>query len=252
MNIHFMASDHPESQQRFTQLAGHYGQAKIADADFLVVLGGDGQMLAAMREAITYQKPLFGMNCGRVGFLMNEYSEDDLPARLRAAEAVSIHPLELTATDQRGNIHTALAINEVSLLRQSHNAAHCAIYINDKLEMELLVCDGILLATPAGSTAYNLSAHGPIIPLGAELLALTPISAFRPIRWRGALLPSKSLVRIEVIDADFRPQSVTADNVEFRDIKEAIIRQTDEISIPVLYDEGHGLSERIISEQFNY
>lgn len=252
MNIHFMASEHPESQQRFSHLSAQYGQAEIADADYLVVLGGDGQMLAAMREAITYQKPLFGMNCGRVGFLMNEYSDADLSARLRAAEAVSIHPLELTATDRHGNTHTALAINEVSLLRQSHNAAHCAIYVNDKQEMELLVCDGILLATPAGSTAYNLSAHGPIIPLGAELLALTPISAFRPRRWRGALLPSHSVVRIEVREPDFRPQSVTADNIEFRDITEAVIRQTDDISIPVLYDEGHGLSERIISEQFNY
>ncbi len=252
MKIHFMASDHPESTQRFTQLSAQYGQADISEADYLVVLGGDGQMLAAMRDAINYQKPLFGINCGRVGFLMNEYSDTDLPQRLQAAEAVCIHPLELTATDCSGNTHKALAINEVSLLRQSHNAAHCAIYVNDKQEMALLICDGILLATPAGSTAYNLSAHGPIIPLGAELLALTPISAFRPRRWRGALLPANSRVRIEVIDADFRPQSVTADNVEFRDIKEATIRQINEISIPVLYDKGHGLSERIISEQFNY
>jgi NAD+ kinase len=149
-----------------------------------------------------------------------------------------------------GVTHSAIAINEVSLLRQTHNAAHCAIYINDVLEMDMLVCDGVLVATPAGSTAYNLSAHGPILPIGADLLALTPISPFRPRRWRGALLPAGSKVRFEVLEADFRPQSVTADNIEFRDIASALITQDDNITIPLLHDEGHGLSKRIISEQF--
>lgn len=251
MKLHFIASQHPQSVERFDKLVQSYGQSDIADADILVVLGGDGQMLHAMREAISYQKPLFGMNCGRVGFLMNDFSEDSLHDRLEKAEAVTIHPLALEAIDSAGHTHHAHAINEVSLLRQTHNAAHCSIYVNDKLEMEQLICDGVLLATPAGSTAYNLSAHGPIIPLGAEMLALTPISAFRPRRWRGALLPAHSVVKIEVNEADFRPQSVTADNIEFRDITQAVIRQDSAISIPVLYDPGHGLSERIISEQFN-
>lgn len=250
MKLHFIASQHPQSVERFEKLIERHGQADIADADILVVLGGDGQMLHAMREAISYQKPLFGMNCGRIGFMMNDFAEENLQSRLEQAEAVTIHPLALEATDNAGNIHQALAINEVSLLRQTHNAAHCSIYVNDKLEMEQLVCDGVLLATPAGSTAYNLSAHGPIIPLGAEMLALTPISAFRPRRWKGALLPAQSIVRIEVNEADFRPQSVTADNIEFRNITQAIIRQDSSISIPLLYDPGHGLSERIISEQF--
>lgn len=251
MKFHFIASQHSQARARYDALTEKYGQADIAQADMLIVLGGDGQMLHAMREAISYQKPLFGMNCGRVGFLMNEYSDADLPHRLSHAETVTIHPLVLEATDRHGKTHHAHAINEVSLLRQTHNAAHCAIYVNDRLEMEQLICDGVLLATPAGSTAYNLSAHGPILPVGAELLALTPISAFRPRRWRGALLPAHSVVRIEVNEADFRPQSVTADNIEFRDITRAIIRQDSEIAIPVLYDPGHGLSERIISEQFN-
>jgi NAD+ kinase len=190
------------------------------------------------------------MNCGRVGFLMNDFSDADLLERIKTAETAPLHPLRLQATDISGVTHSAIAINEVSLLRQTHNAAHCAIYINDVLEMDMLVCDGVLVATPAGSTAYNLSAHGPILPIGADLLALTPISPFRPRRWRGALLPAGSKVRFEVLEADFRPQSVTADNIEFRDITSALITQDDSITIPLLHDEGHGLSKRIISEQF--
>ncbi len=254
MKLHFVASGHDRSAARFAQLTKRYGQANIEQADVIIVLGGDGQMLHTMRESITYQKPIFGLNCGRIGFLMNDYADtdnQDLIKRIELAEHANLHPLLVRAHSHDGSTHEALAINEVSLLRQTHNAAHCAIYINDKLEMDLLVCDGVLLATPQGSTAYNLSAHGPIIPVGADLLALTPISAFRPRRWRGALLPAGSHVRIEVIDPDFRPQSVTADNIEFRDITEIDIQQKSDISIPLLYDPGHGLSERIISEQFS-
>ncbi len=251
MKLHFIASTHPESEQRFDVLTKSYGQAAIDQADVIVVLGGDGQMLHAMRESIRYGTPLFGMNCGRVGFLMNDFNDKDLIERISHAETETLHPLQLTATDLSGNTHKAIAINEVSLLRQTHNAAHCAIYVNDRLEMDMLVCDGVLVATPAGSTAYNLSAYGPIIPIGADLLALTPISPFRPRRWRGALLPGSSSVRIEVLEADFRRQSVTADNIEFRDIQSALICQDNSTTIPLLHDMGDGLSKRIITEQFS-
>ncbi|MGB0234738.1 MAG: NAD kinase [Candidatus Puniceispirillaceae bacterium] len=250
MKLHFVASTHADSISRLKSLTSRYGQHPIAEADVIVVLGGDGHMLHTMRESIAHGKPLFGMNGGRVGFLMNAFSDDDLLERINTAETAHLHPLRLLATDVEGKTHSAIAINEVSLLRQTHNAAHCAIYVNDVLEMDMLVCDGVLLATPAGSTAYNLSAHGPIIPIGADLLALTPISPFRPRRWRGALLPAGSIVRFEVLDAEFRPQSITADNIEFRNIQSAHITQDDSITIPLLHDMGHGLSRRIISEQF--
>jgi len=203
-----------------------------------------------MRDSIRYNVPLFGMNCGHVGFLMNEFEDNGLPERIEAADRAELHPLQMAATSVQGKTYEALAMNEVALLRQTHNAAHCAISVNDKQEMELLICDGVMVATPAGSTAYNLSAHGPILPIGADLLALTPISAFRPRRWRGALLPGKSRVRIEVLEPDFRSQSVTADNVEFRDIAVVDIWQRQDISVPLLYDPGRGLPERILSEQF--
>ena len=250
MKLHFAASTHTNSQARLAQLTGRYGQTEIERADVIVVLGGDGQMLQAMRDSIRHNLPLFGVNCGRIGFLMNEFGDEALPERIAAADRAELHPLQMAATTLDGERHEALAMNEVALLRQTHNAAHCAIDINDKREMEMLVCDGVLVATPAGSTAYNLSAHGPILPIGAELLALTPISAFRPRRWRGALLPAKSQVHIEVLEPEFRPQSVTADNVEFRNIAAVDISQRQDISIPLLYDPGRGLPERIISEQF--
>ena len=251
MKLHFVASTHAESKLRLKSLTAQYRQHPESDADVIVVLGGDGQMLHTMRETITHGKPLFGMNCGRIGFLMNDFSDADLLERIQTAEVAHLHPLSLQATDMQGNTHSAIAINEVSLLRQTHNAAHCAIYVNDVLEMDMLVCDGVLLATPAGSTAYNLSAHGPIIPIGADLLALTPISPFRPRRWRGALLPAGSTVRFEVLEAEFRPQSITADNTEFRNIRSALITQDDSLTIPLLHDQGRGLSKRIISEQFS-
>jgi NAD+ kinase len=181
---------------------------------------------------------------------MNDYASTDLGDRVSAAIEAHLHPLSLIATDCDGVRHEALAINEVSLLRQTHNAAHSSIFVNDIEQMEMLVCDGVMIATPAGSTAYNLSAHGPILPIGADLLALTPISAFRPRRWRGALLPADSKVRIEVRDPDFRPQSVTADNIEFRNIATVTITQASDITITLLHDKARSLSDRIISEQF--
>lgn len=250
MKLHFVASSHSHAQSSMHNMVARYGQHTLEAADVIIVLGGDGQMLHAMRDNIDYGKPLFGLNYGRVGFLMNDSRDEDVISRIKKAEIAKIHPLAMTAIDTKGQTHKAIAINEVALLRQTHNAAHCAIYINQTLEMDMLVCDGILVATPAGSTAYNLSAHGPIIPITAELLALTPISAFRPRRWRGALLPALSEVYFEVLNSDFRPQSVTADNVEFRDIASVKVQQAHHITIHLLYDKGHGLSERIISEQF--
>ena len=250
MKIHFKSSKHKQAEILFNQLSDRYTQNAIEDADVIVALGGDGQMLSCLKESIEYEIPVFGINCGHVGFLMNEDKETDLVERISKAETAPIHPILMYATKFNGQTQEALAINEISLLRQTHNAAHCQITINDKIELEQLVCDGVMIATPAGSTAYNLSAHGPIIPIGAELLALTPISPFRPRRWRGALLPASSTVNIKVLSPEFRPQSVTADNLEVRDIKEVTIRQQNQITLRLLFDAGASLAERTISEQF--
>jgi len=217
MKLHFSASEHDEAKLRLTQLTGLYGQTKIEDATHIVALGGDGHMLHVLQDSLSYGLPVFGMNCGRLGFLMNNYENDDLPDRL---------------------------------LRQTHNAAHIAISVNDKQQMECLVCDGILVATPAGSTAYNLSAQGPIIPLGGGLMALTPISAFRPRRWRGALLPDVSKVILDVLEHEFRPVSASADSAEIRHVTRVAVEQANDITLKLLYDPGFSLSERATREQF--
>ena len=250
MKIHFKSSKHKQAEILFNQLSDRYTQNTIEDADVIVALGGDGQMLSCLKESIEYEIPVFGINCGHVGFLMNEDKQTDLVERISKAETAPIHPILMHATKFNGQTQKALAINEISLLRQTHNAAHCQITINDKIELEQLVCDGVMIATPAGSTAYNLSAHGPIIPIGAELLALTPISPFRPRRWRGALLPASSTVNFKVLNPEFRPQSVTADNLEVRDIEEVTISQENQITLRLLFDAGASLAERTISEQF--
>ena len=250
MKIHFKSSKHKQAEILFDQLSNRYDQSAIEDADVIVALGGDGQMLSCLKESIEHEIPVFGINCGHVGFLMNENKQTDLVERISKAETAPIHPILMRGTKFNGETQEALAINEVSLLRQTHNAAHCQITINDKIELEQLVCDGVMIATPAGSTAYNLSAHGPIIPIGAELLALTPISPFRPRRWRGALLPATSTVNIKVLSPDFRPQSVTADDLEVRDIEEVTISQSSEITLRLLFDTGASLADRTISEQF--
>ena len=250
MKIHFKSSKHKQAEILFNQLSDRYTQNTIEDADVIVALGGDGQMLSCLKESIEYEIPVFGINCGHVGFLMNEDKQTDLVERISKAEIAPIHPILMHAIKFNGQTQEALAINEISLLRQTHNAAHCQITINDKIELEQLVCDGVMIATPAGSTAYNLSAHGPIIPIGAELLALTPISPFRPRRWRGALLPASSTVNIKVLSPDFRPQSATADDLEVRDIEEVTISQSSQITLRLLFDAGASLAERTISEQF--
>ena len=199
---------------------------------------------------MSFNLPVFGLNCGRLGFLMNLYNDDDLLERIQVAELAPLHPLRMTATDRDNQVHTNLAVNEVSLLRQTHNAAHIAISVDRKRKMDCLVCDGVLVATPAGSTAYNLSAHGPVVPLGGGLLALTPISPFRPRRWRGALLSDASKVSLDILEAEFRPVSASADSAEVRHVISVQIEQASEITLNLLYDPGFSLSDRAIQEQF--
>ena len=238
------------AQERLTRLVDRYGQTEPDAADCIVALGGDGHMLHVLHETLAHDIPVFGLNCGRLGFLMNHYASDELVERVESAETAPIHPLRMHVTATDGSGHSALAINEVSLLRQTHNAAHIRVEVDGKHQVEELVCDGILLATPVGSTAYNLSAHGPVVPLGAGLLALTPISPFRPRRWRGALLGERSKVSLQVLEADFRPVSASADSAEHRHVARVDIEQAQDITLRLLYDPGFSLTERAIAEQF--
>ena len=249
--VAFVASDRPEAQDARTRLATRYGDAGPDEAQVVVALGGDGFMLETLHGHITDGAPIYGMNRGSVGFLMNEYSEDDLLERINAAERAVIHPLRMKTTDMAGQAYDALAFNEVSLLRQTRQTAKLRISIDGKVRLAELVCDGALVSTPAGSTAYNLSAHGPIIPLDARVLALTPISAFRPRRWRGALLPHTAKVRFEILEADKRPVSAVADNYEVRDVLEVSIAEDREIGLTMLFDAGRSLEERVLAEQFS-
>jgi len=248
--LSFVASPHDEAQAAFKALTGRYGDANPSEADAIVALGGDGLMLQTLHAQLGNGRPIYGMNRGSVGFLMNDYSEDDLPERIEAAEHTTIHPLRVRTEDVHGEHHEALAINEVSMLRETYQAAKLRIIIDGKTRMDELVCDGLLVATPAGSTAYNLSAHGPILPLGAHLLALTPISAFRPRRWRGALLRHNACVQIEVLEAAKRPVSAVADHQEFRSVRKARIEEASDIGLHMLFDRDRNLDERIIAEQF--
>lgn len=250
--LSFFASKRPEAQEALVRLSKKYGQCSEEDADVIVALGGDGAMLDTLRRRFADNKPVYGMNRGTVGFLMNEYEADDLPARINAAERATIKPLQMHAVDVQGNEHIALAINEVSLLRQTAQSARLRITVDDRVRMEELSCDGILVATPAGSTAYNLSAHGPILPIGSNLLALTPISAFRPRRWKGALLRHDAKVKIEVLAPDRRPVSAAADNQEVRDIAVVNVQEDQRRRLTMLFDPGHALDERILREQFSF
>lgn len=247
----FTASDRPEAQDACLRLQALYGKVPEEAADVVVALGGDGFMLEVLHRHLGSGIPIYGMNRGSVGFLMNDYAEDDLPARIAVAERAAIHPLVMNATDTRGVHSRALAINEVSLLRQTRQAAKLQIRVDGTVRMPELVCDGALVATPAGSTAYNFSAHGPIIPLSAQVLALTPISAFRPRRWRGALLPHAARVSFRVLEADKRPVSAVADNHEARDVLEVDVCEDRETELHMLFDAGRGLDERVLAEQFS-
>jgi NAD+ kinase len=251
-HIAFVASDAEEAQAALKRLRRRYDHVVPEEADVIVALGGDGLMLESLHKHMDRGVPIYGMNRGTVGFLMNEYSEDDLRARLERAEQVQLHPLRMIAERiaNNGETQTALAINEVSLLRESRQAAKIQVAIDDVVRLEELICDGMIVATPAGSTAYNLSAHGPIIPIGAPLMAMTPISAFRPRRWRGALLPGKAEVRFEILEAEKRPVSATADYTEVRDVACVTIREDRSLTTNLLFDPEHNLEERILKEQF--
>lgn len=249
-NIAFLASDAEEAQMALERLQTRYDHVAPAEADVIVALGGDGLMLESLHTHMDRGTPIYGMNRGTVGFLMNEYSETNLRERLDRAEQVQLHPLRMMAETTGGETRHALALNEVSLLRESRQAAKIRIRIDDVTRLEELICDGILTATPAGSTAYNLSAHGPIIPIGAPLLALTPISAFRPRRWRGALLPYKAEVAFDIREAVKRPVSATADYTEVRDVRHVRIHEDRSLISYLLFDPEHNLEERILKEQF--
>ncbi|QFS81788.1 Inorganic polyphosphate/ATP-NAD kinase [Roseivivax sp. THAF40] len=250
LRIAFAASNAPIAQSAKAALSRRYGDHAEAQADVIVALGGDGFMLQTLHRTQDLAAPVYGMNRGTVGFLMNEYSEHGLPERLEAAEEAVINPLSMHATRKDGSVQDALAINEVSLLREGPQAARLRISVDGKLRMAELVCDGALVATPAGSTAYNYSAHGPILPIGSDVLALTAMAAFRPRRWRGALLPKTAHVSIEVLDPDKRPVMAEADSRSVRDVVQVDIRSAPEIAHQVLFDPGHGLEERLIREQF--
>ena len=250
--IAFMASDSPIAKRAITRMVKLYGNAELKNADVVVALGGDGHMLQTMHKMVSSGVPVYGMNRGTVGFLMNDFVETDLLGRLNAAELTTIHPLKMTAIDADGKKHSGIAFNEVSLLRQRHQAAKISIHVDGEQRLEELICDGLLIATPVGSTAYNLSAHGPILPIGSPLLALTPISAFRPRRWRGAILPRNAKVTLTINEAEKRPVAAVADHVEVRHVVHVEIAEDKKKIVKMLFDPGHSLAERVLNEQFKF
>jgi len=251
-HIAFVASQTPEARAAYERLEKRYGNADPTQADVIVALGGDGLMLQTLHKFMNSGKPIYGMHRGTIGFLMNEFVEDGLTERIAAAQKTVIHPLVMRARDAQGRTHEHRAINEVSLFRQSAQAAHLRILIDGQERLAELIADGLLVATPAGSTAYNLSVQGPIIPINAPMLALTPISPFRPRRWRGALLPDKAKITIEVMEADKRPVAAVADHDEVRSVRAVDVSMDHATSIDMLFDPGHSLDERILREQFGF
>jgi NAD+ kinase len=250
LQIAFLASQAQVAQTARARLVDRYGDTKPQDADIIVALGGDGFMLRTLHATRDLSAPVYGMNRGTIGFLMNDFDEADLPERLAVAEEEVINPLAMRAMDRNGHMHEALAINEVSLLRAGPQAAKLKISVDGRLRLSELVCDGARVATPAGSTADNYSAHGPILPIGADVLALTAVAAFRPRRWRGALLPKTAMVRFDVVEPDKRPVMAEADSMSIADIDWVEIRSEPSVRHRILFDPGHGLEERLISEQF--
>ena len=248
MKLHFIASDTDSSQDALARLATRYGQAGLGDAEVIVALGGDGLMLSVMHQ--NSGLPIYGMNRGTVGFLMNDYLEDGLLTRISLAEQTVTNPLAMTALTAKGREYMALAVNEVSLLRAGPQAAKLRISVNGRIRLEELICDGALLCTPAGSTAYNYSANGPILPIGSDVLALTAIAAFRPRRWRGAILPRDAVVRFDVLEPDKRPVMGDADSRGINSVLSVEIRTEPAIAHRLLFDAGHGLEERLTREQF--
>lgn len=245
-----LGSDAPAARKGVSELRRQHGHVPAEEADVIVALGGDGFMLQTLHAMMALDVPVYGMNRGSVGFLMNDYACEDLPAKLASASIARINPLRMIATDMNGREHEALAINEVALFRQRQQAAKIRIKVDDKLMLDELICDGILAATPAGSTAYNLSAHGPILPIRSKTMALTPISAFRPRRWRGALLMLDNRIDFEVLEQEKRPVAATADHFEVRHVRHVSVMAAPEIELKLLYDPGHELEERLLREQF--
>ena len=248
--LSFVANATPEAQRALKTLRQQHGHVPPAEADVIVALGGDGLMLQTLHRALRRSTPIYGMNLGTVGFLMNQYRPKNLLVRLKKAREIKLTPLRMVARTTRGKSHEALAINEVSLFRASRQTARIAVSIDRHQRLPELYCDGALVATPAGSTAYNLSAHGPIIPLGTGLLALTPINAFRPRRWRGALLPKSAKVEFTVLDPQKRPVAAAADSVEVANVAHVTVTEAADISLTLLFDPEHDLEERILKEQF--
>lgn len=251
-HIHFVSSGTPEADETTAKMRNRYGQSAPEEADVIVVLGGDGQMLQTLHQSMSYNIPVYGMNFGSIGFLMNTYDESDLHKRIASAQTSVIHPLSMQAIDDKANSHTALALNEVSLFRSSSQAAKIEIFVDGRSRISELICDGVLLATPAGSTAYNLSAHGPILPIDSPLLALTPISPFRPRRWRGAILPNSAHVKFRIHKAHRRPVSAVADNRQYNNIVEVMVKEDRTNKVTLLFDPGHSLEERVLNEQFKF
>jgi NAD+ kinase len=250
--LSFVSSGTSEADAAMARLRARYGDVGPDAAEVVVALGGDGLMLQTLHQAMGRRIPVFGMNFGSVGFLMNDFSDEALLERLGAAKPTHITPLAMHVIDTDGTHHDALALNEVSLFRMTYQAVKVEIIVDGLRQMDELICDGILLSTPAGSTAYNLSAHGPILPIDAPLLALTPISPFRPRRWRGAILGNTAVVTFRTRETEKRPVSAVADNVEFKNVAEVVVREDSAHRVTLLFDPGTGLEERVLSEQFRY
>ncbi|MDQ0998865.1 NAD+ kinase [Phyllobacterium ifriqiyense] len=248
----FLSSGTPDSDEAAQELIKFYGQSDARDADVIVALGGDGFMLQTLQHYMNQGKMIYGMNRGSVGFLMNEFSSVGLKDRIEAAQSETIRPLKMVAESVEEGTVTAFALNEISLLRQSYQAAKIRISVDDQIRLEELICDGVMVATPAGSTAYNLSAQGPILPLDARLLALTPVSAFRPRRWRGALLPNKVTVRFDILEPEKRPVNAVADHTEVKSVLSVTIEEASQLRATILFDKNHSWNERILKEQFLY
>ena len=249
---YFVSSASKEAMQYKTELEKQYGSFTADECDVIIALGGDGFMLEAIKDDLDLNLPIFGLNFGSVGFLMNALNDEELMKRINLSQSIDIAPLKMTATTSDNKIHTGIAINEVSLLRETRQAAKLKITIDNKTRLEELICDGVLLSTPSGSTAYNLSAHGPILPINADVLALTPISAFRPRRWRGAIIESSSKVEFEILESKKRPISAVADNIEVRDVIKVQVTQDKDQTVKILFDEKHSFEERILNEQFKF
>ncbi|ODT78741.1 MAG: NAD kinase [Pelagibacterium sp. SCN 64-44] len=250
--ICFVTNGTAQADEAASRFRARHGDHPLDSADVVVALGGDGLMLQTLHRVMALSLPVYGMNFGSVGFMMNTFSEDDLAERLAAAQPTRIYPLSMQVLDSAGRTQTALALNEVSLFRSTYQAAKIQIVVDGEVRLDELICDGALLATPAGSTAYNLSAHGPILPIEAPLLALTPISPFRPRRWRGAILSNNAVVRFITREAAKRPVSAVADNVEFQNVLEVTIHEDRTHGVTLLFDPGTSLEERVLSEQFRF